>query len=477
MRTFLQRAALLALPLISACGGGTPGQFIAAPTPIPTATPIPVIAIAPPVAGSPISHVIVLIQENRTVDNLFSSSALTGGGPYPGANVVTTWKDPAGTTHPLTAVPFEYLADPDHSHPTLLNEATLPNGLGFFNNPATGVGEQPNPPPGFVYATVPAAETLLYHDLAAQYALADNMFSSRLVPSFPGHLLLIAGKSDPSEDPTDPVNWGCDSKPGTTVGVFGSGETEVNPGPFPCFDYQTLGDLMDKAGVTWRYYTGQIGNTIDAAVNTYDAIQHIRNGPDWTTNIVYPQTNILNDISTCNLPNVSYVTPPGLSSDHAGSFSASGPGWVGSIYLAIAESQGLQKNKACQYYGNTAILVTWDDSGGWYDHVAPPTVNGQMYGFRVPLIVMSAWAQHGSPLPYVSHTQREFGSILKFIEKNWNLGSLGTNDATADDLSDMFNYAQKPIAPLASSRVRRLIQQTHFDLNKARLDRTPVDTE
>ena len=100
-----------------------------------------------------------------------------------------------------------------------------------------------------------------------------------------------------------------------------------------------------------------------------------------------------------------------------------------------------------------------------------------MYGFRVPLIVMSAFAQHSSPLPYVSHKQREFGSIIKYIEKNWNLGSLGANDATADDLSDMFNYKQKPITPLASSKVRAMIQKTKFDVKKASVDRTPADNE
>jgi phospholipase C len=475
-------ALIAASALLVACGGGgTTGNFQAAVIPTASPTQGPKVALAAPVAGSPIYHVIVIIQENRTPDNLFSSSYLTNGGPYPGANVQNTWVAPNGQTLPLSEVPFEYPADPDHDHPSLVGEATLPNNLGFYGNQATSTVGASTPPAGFVAAYVPDFETILYHTLAYQYALADNMFSSRLTPTFPGHLFLISGQSQAADDPTDPVNWGCDSKTGTTVGVFsGSGEAETLPGPFPCFDQQTIGDLMDAKGVSWRYYTGQINNPIDAGTNVYDAIHHIRYGADWA-NVIYPQTQIVSDITNCALPNVSYVTPPGLSSDHAGSESASGPGWVGTIYLAIALSNTLQSNPACQYYGTTAIILTWDDSGGWYDHVAPPPnpaiPGGASYGFRVPLIVASAWAKNGSPVPFVSHVQRDFGSILKYIETNWNLGTLGVEDANADNLSDMFNYTGPPVAPIAAEKMRSMIQKTGFNLQKASMDRTPADDQ
>jgi phospholipase C len=490
MRKLFIAAFIAASALLAACGGGSSNNYTAAV--IPTATPTlgPQVPLAAPVSGSPLYHVIVIIQENRTVDNLFSSSYLTGGGAYPGANVVSTWTDPVGGTHALNQIPFELPFDPDHNHQSLLGEQSLPNNLGFYGNTVSATIPSVTPPPnGFVFAQVPYFETILYHTLAAQYGLADNMFSQRLTPTFPGHLFLISGQSDPADDPlnpgqtsyngSNPVNWGCDSPTGTTVPVFtsGEGETAAGTGPFPCFDYQTIGDLMDKGGVSWKYYTGQINNAIDAGVNVYDAIKHIRNGPDWTNNVSYPQTNIISDITNCALPNVSYVTPPGLSSDHAGSLSASGPGWVGTIYLAIALSNTLQSNPACQYYGTTAILLTWDDSGGWYDHVAPPTINGQVRGFRVPLIVASAWAKNGTPIPYVSHTQRDFGAILKFIEKNWNLGTLGVADANADDLSDMFNYGGKPVPPISATKMRSMIQATGFDLNRAKVDTTPADTQ
>ncbi len=465
--------------ILSACGGGTP-----APPVTPASTTAP--ASAPQVAGSPISHVIVIVQENRTMDNLFSTSFLTNGGPYPGANVATTWTDPLGATHPLAQVPFEFPADPSHSHTSLLAEWDGGKMDGFFTDQVSPVAGTSTPPNGFVYAQVPDFETLIYHSLASRYALADNMFSSRLVPSFPGHLMLIAGQSDPSDDPTDPLVWGCDSQPGATVPVFNPSagpEAITTPGPAPCFDYQTLGDLLDQAHVTWKYYTGQIGS-IDGGVSSYDAIKHIRNGPDWTNNISNPNTNVLNDIQNCTLPAVSWVMPPALASDHAGDLSNGGPGWVGTIYLAIAQSQALQKNAACQYYGNTAIILTWDDSGGWYDHVAPPMgPNGTSMGFRVPLLVVSSFAKSGfdpnnklAP-PYVSHTQRDFGSILRYIEKNWNLGTLGARDTGADDLSDMFNYTQNPIPPVTAADMQRMINLSDWNRVKTMKATIPVDDD
>jgi phospholipase C len=95
---------------------------------------------------------------------------------------------------------------------------------------------------------------------------------------------------------------------------------------------------------------------------------------------------------------------------------------------------------ASPYWSNTAIFITWDDWGGWYDHVAPQIYNSYEYGFRVPLIVVSPYAKTG----YVSHVTHDFGSILLFIEETFNLPSLGYADARADDLSDCFNLSQIP---------------------------------
>jgi phospholipase C len=143
---------------------------------------------------------------------------------------------------------------------------------------------------------------------------------------------------------------------------------------------------------------------------------------------------IITDISNKQLAAVSWVIPTGSASDHAAGNDGSGPSWVASIVNAIGQSP---------YWGNTAIIVTWDDWGGWYDHVPPPNIRDSYeYGLRVPLIVMSAYAKPA----YVSHVTHDFGSILKFTETVFDLGEIdpavGYADSHSDDLSDCFNFNQ-----------------------------------
>jgi phospholipase C len=137
----------------------------------------------------------------------------------------------------------------------------------------------------------------------------------------------------------------------------------------------------------------------------------------------------LTGIENGNLAQVSWVMPTMANSDHAASGSNTGPDWVASIVNEIGASK---------YWSNTAIFITWDDWGGWYDHVSPPHVDEMGLGFRVPLIVVSPYARHG----YISHRQHEFGSILHFTEELFVLPSLGTRDAISDDLLDCFDFSQ-----------------------------------
>jgi phospholipase C len=159
-------------------------------------------------------------------------------------------------------------------------------------------------------------------------------------------------------------------------------------------------------------------------------------GSDWTgtsPKVVLNQTQsnaqIFSDISNNQLPQVSWAIPDGQDSDHALGNNGSGPSWVTSIVNAIGNSQ---------YWSNTVIVITWDDWGGWYDHVAPQILNSYEYGFRVPMIGISPYAKLG----YISHATHDFGSIPKFIESNFGLRSLGYADAPANNLSDCFNFAQ-----------------------------------
>jgi phospholipase C len=198
----------------------------------------------------------------------------------------------------------------------------------------------------------------------------------------------------------------------------------------PCFDHPTLMDLLNPRNIDWRYYTTGMSweNTLWTAP---DAIRHLRFGPAWTKVIPFP-AQLLVDIANGELPAVSWVIPSGQNSDHAGVNQGTGPSWVAAVVNSIGNSP---------YWADTAIFITWDDWGGWYDHVAPPIYNYYEYGFRVPLIVVSPYAK----ARYVSHKMHDFGSILRFIEENFYLTTLGYADSRADDLSDCFDFNQTPL--------------------------------
>jgi phospholipase C len=426
------------------------------------------------IAGSPIAHVLVLIQENRTTDNLFASSVIADGGPFPGADVSQV-AIVNGRRIALRPTPFEDPHDPDHSQPSLVAQWDGGKMDGFAQTKVTSAPGMGLPPSDFPFAYVPPAETTVYHLLAHRYALADENFSPRLVPTFPGHVFLAAAQSPPADDPTTAQAWGCDSPAGTTVAMFGAGESATRPGDFPCFDYPTIGDLLARAGVTWKYYAAAPGTMFDDWENVYDAIRHVRYGPAWA-NVSMPMATVLSDIANCKLPQVAFVTPTWANSDHAGELTNGGPAWVASIYMALLQS-ARSAEPSCRYYGNTAALVTWDDSGGWYDHVPPPAgPDGTHWGFRVPIVAVSGWAKPG----FISHKRRETTSILRFIERNWNLGDLGQRDATDDDLGDMFDYAQsRPIPPLAAEMLARAVRERSpgWDLERSAADTHPVDDE
>ncbi len=435
-----------------------------------------------PVVGSPIRHVIVMVQENRTFDNLFASSVLEQGGPYPGADTSQSATVDGGTIE-LKPVSFEYPADPRHTHLALLDEWNRGKMDGFGNVPVRSVIAFLKPPPGFAYAYLPDSETTIYHLLAARYAVADRNFAPRLVPTFPSHFTLVTAQSRIAGNPDDSI-WGCDAKPGTTVPLFGpTGDETIAPGAFPCFDQLSIADLLDASHVTWKYYTGRYNDVTDPSVNIYDAFRKIRYGRDWQRNVVTPSSTVLSDIARCRLPQVSFVMPNYLDSDHAGSLSAGGPGWVGSVYLALVQSRHAPPQ--CNYYKDSAMIVTWDDSGGWYDHVPPPPGPAETtWGFRIPIVVLSAWAKsnydprHPEAVPFVSHRQRESTAIAAFIEKNWALGNMGQRDATDDDLSDMFDYTRPAmVPPFSEVSMQRLIRRTHFNLAVADDDRHIVDDD
>jgi len=435
--------------------------------------PIVVPTVVPPVSGSPIQHVIVVIQENRTMDNMFNG--------FPGADTVTVGRNHKNEKVTLQPQGLEWPYDPDHAHASLVKEYNggAMNGFDLDTCDLDPVASPCSPPANFTYSYVPSSEVLFLWILAGAfvghgYGIADNMFSDRQVPSFPGHLGLISGQG-PADDPIGPGEnslaaiWGCSAPKGAKVGEFGAKYDDPLKYVFPCFNYQTIGDLMTAKGITWKYYTGALG-TVDGSIDAYDAIKHIQsNQTEFNAHVITPMTDIFNDLQNGTLPQVSFITPPFAASDHGGSLTSGGPAWVTSIYAFLTENKKL--------YANTVMFVTWDDSGGWYDHVKPPNDAFGPLGFRVPLLSLGPYARPS----YVSHKQHSYGSILHFIERNWNLGSLGQADAAADDLSDMFDYKQTPVPPVVDfgSFNRAQIEKKYspaFWRMKA-LDKRPIDTE
>ena len=402
-------------------------------------------------------HIVVIFQENRTPDNLFQDPVLISRG----ADIASSGLNSMGQTISLSPIdlgttgsnPQNY--DLSHANAAFVSmyDGGKMDGANLIPcSPAANCPPNAHPNPQYMY--VKPADVQPYFALAEQYTFGDRMFQTNEGPSFPAHQFIISGTSAPTtgsnlfaaENPTQSPA-GCIAPLTNRVKMIDPKGSETNATPqYPCFEHPTLTDLLNTKGVTWRYYAPSPGSIWTGP----DAIQHMCQqqtvngtltctGPDWTNNVKIPQSQVLVDIANGQLAQVSWVIPNGLSSDHAVSNDGSGPSWVSAIVNAIGNSP---------YWANTAIIITWDDWGGWYDHVAPKVINdgvswgsGYVYGFRVPLIVVSPYAK----TPYISHTTHDFGSILKFIENTYNLPSLGYADTPADDLSDCFNLTHTPV--------------------------------
>jgi phospholipase C len=396
-----------------------------------------------PVLGAKIKHVVIIVQENRSFDNLFQG--------YPGADTVASGIDSRGKTIALARVPLEAGVDPAHSH-VAFQTAYDGGKLDGFDREGFD-SEAISTTPDYQFAFVPRSEINDYWSFAQQFGLGDRMFESNSGPSYPSHQYLIAGQSANVAEVPSQVPWGCDAPTGTTTTILNVGGSESR-GPFPCFDYRTLGDVMDSSGVSWAYYAPPIGN-LAYIWSAYAAVRHIRYGRDWEGKVVSPETTILSDIQNGRLRQVSIVAPDLANSDHALAASNTGPAWVSSIVDAVGRSS---------YWSDCAIIVFWDDWGGWYDHVAPPQLDVMGLGFRVPILVISPFAKRG----YVSHVQHENASIMRFVEDAFGLDKVGTAaEARADNLSDFFDLTQSA-RPFST---RRSVKSANANILRFELER------
>ena len=363
-------------------------------------------------ASSPIQHVIVMVQGHRGFNNLFAG--------FPGAET-----SKAGGTHTGKKVRLTPMPESEHA-----STAPLLNGfeIAYDNGKMDGFDLVYPKDPLFPYHFVEHSEISAYWSLAKQFALADHMFSTSISNSgFVAQLYLLAARSEVKNgvyvaDHPSGTQWGCNAPPGTTTPVYTPHGIRRH-GPFPCFSWYALAQLLDNAGVSWRYYLP----SDELALNAVGAIAYIQNSRDWQ-NVTTPQTAILNDIQNGNLPDVTWVYPDQRNSDDPG--TGSGSKWVSTVVGALRKSR---------YWQSSAVIVVWESSDFFYDEVPPPRLAPVELGFRVPMLIVSPFAKKG----YVSHTQYEFGSILKFIESQYALPSLGQTDARANSIGDVFTFPER----------------------------------
>lgn len=406
-----------------------------------------------------IHHVVIVLQENRSFDDMFAT--------FPGANGATRGRMKLANGDvwvTLKKASFKS-EDIDHSHFAFEKEYDKGKMDGFNLTkrvPHKGV----HLPAGrYPYRYVNPAQIQPYWFMAQNYVLADDMFSTQSSSSFTAHQDWVAGGTpvdgDNVIDFPIPATWGCNGPPGTVTDLITHAGKELRgAGPFPCFKYATIRNRLDNAQLSWLYFTNKSDNSV---WNAFDAIDAVRNGPEWATNIIHPEKKIFDWISNGQLPAVSWVIPEADTSDHPGNHQQLGPEWVASVVNAIGESS---------YWDSTVIVVAWDEWGGNFDHVPPPQLDGQGLGPRVPMLIISPYDREQIPSKpgYISHTQYEPGSVLKFIEHNWGLNSLGTSDMRANSIVDSLDFTQPPRPFIA---VPSSLSKTFFE-NKKPSD-LPVD--
>jgi phospholipase C len=386
-----------------------------------------------PAGFEKIHHVIWIIQENRSFDNYF--------GTYPGADGL-----PPGVCLPAMpgskkcVAPFHMPAGApacDLEHYWEAAHAAYDNGK----------------MDGFVWAEG-SPYTMGYYDwrdipnywnYARHFTLADRFFSSLNGPSGPNHVFTVAAQSG-----------------GLIVNAFTLDQVkEVLDDP-DGFSFASMVNLFARTKISWKYYVetqplppGQkrIGIHLYypdpkeySIWNPLPGFKAVRDNPALMAHLV-PLDQYFRDLREGTLPQVSWIVPMIRDSEHPPQPVANGMWYVTRLVNALMESR---------YWHDALVVLTWDDYGGFYDHVPPPTVDAFGYGPRVPALFLSPYAKPG----YISHYVYDFASVLKFIEERWGLGHLTARDDRANDLRDVFDFQQTPNPPLVTPLPKDFHPQT-----------------
>jgi phospholipase C len=363
------------------------------------ASPLASASAAPPGSSSdtlPIKHIFILVQENHTFDNYF--------GYYPGVNGLANAMPQPEHNSTAPVAPFE------------INSATVPAATnlchlascaqadynnGSMNGFLTPKGENNKVTMGYFNPDL----IPYYWGYASQYVLMDNFYSPFMGPSLPNHIYLLAGQS----------------------GGLASNNVSFT------FKFPTIVNELDAANVSWVYYAGEHGST-----NGWNPLPsntpYVKAHPNLAG--LKETTDFPSDVAKPGFPSVAWIMPEtDQLSEHPPYNVTAGE------QVVVGEINDIMRSP---YWSSSAIILTWDDFGGWYDHASPPQVDRYGFGFRVPALIISPYARQG----FVDNTVSEFASTLKLIETVFNVPSLGTRDANANGLLEAFDFQQSPRAPL-----------------------------
>ena len=384
------------------------------------------------VAQTPIQHVVIIQKENRSFDEYF--------GRFPGADGATQ-----GTMHDGTIVQLGPTPDPlpnDIAHSEVSFRVAYDKGKmdGFDLEQGAFSKDGQN----LAYSQMREEQIPSYWAYARRYALGDRMFASYKGPSFSNNLYTVAAQSGQYYDPNGnryPIahpqgggvkgglqTWGCDDVPSALVLMRGpDGKTSRQ---FPCFGFQGLPNILGQYGVSWHYYEPPNRPPNGPKHNALHALNPVFSNPSLWAGVV-PVSQFTQDALAGSLPAVSWVL--GVENEHAPRTACAGENQTVSFVNAVMQGPD---------WPSTVIIMTWDEWGGYYDHVPPPQVDAVSYGFRVPLLVISPFTKRGggSDGGYVGHLFYSHESPLKLVETNWNLPSLTPKDATSNDMLDFFDF-------------------------------------
>lgn len=356
---------------------------------------------------SAIKNLMVVILQNNSFDHLF--------GTFPGANGLNPslpsyqQTDQAGNI--ITPQLLATLTPTDLNHTAQSYQIAYDSGkmdkyawengdesMGYYDNTTIGAAND-----GQQFGV----NTLWSY--AQQYALADNFFASAMASEPSNMLYMIAADVGTQGDP-----YGYPQLDACSAALFQqnqqSGATMTPP-----LTFQNVGDQLTAASISWTWFHEKFSNEQNGTCKDYvpqeNAFQYFQTTANSANVQNFTLPAFQSQLSAGTVPSVMWVTAAPEHSMHPGSGNiANGIEWLNNFVQAVKNSS---------LWANTAIIVFWDESGGWYDHVAPPQLTGAIgLGARIPVLVISPFAKTN----YISHQQMDYVSILRFIQWNWALG-------------------------------------------------------